>query len=51
MKRKYLFDLLDDYPENIPQDSLFDDTGVDTDRIAKLVSDGTAADRKKPKMR
>ncbi len=51
MKRKYLFDLLDAYPENIPQDSLFDDTGVDTDRIAKLVSDGTAADRKKPKMR
>ncbi len=51
MKRKYLFDLLDDYPENIPQDSLFDDTGVNAERIAKLVSDGTAADRKKPKMR
>ena len=51
MKRKYLFDLLDDYPENIPQDSLFDDTGVNAERIAKLVSDRTAADRKKPKMR
>ncbi len=49
MKDKYLFDLLKDYPENIPEESIFDSPDIAPDRIEKLVSERIITNKTKPK--
>lgn len=49
MKDKYLFDLLKDYPESIPEESVFENPEIDPDRIEKLVSERISTNKTKPK--
>ena len=51
MTEKNIFDMLDFDPEDIPEETVVRDTGTDIGRIDRLISAGTAAGGKKPKMR